>query len=387
MFGGEDDERLPAEEKPDRIRELVEALPPEAEGEATTVIEDAENADEVITELEQIIAAHSPESADDAVSQAESLVHLSRMLAADGSITSWVETRVEGLTGDQSAQLREAIANVPEPVESEADDLVEQADDADTLTAELTELTEKHYQQEANQVVTEADSVSDLASTLEPDRDSADTEDEGDSLVGTLRERTGRGVKEAQTTMKNAEPEEAAMWGLLAGAAVMHPALGAPAIAAETSTAALLGVSAVGGGTLGAYASSHEDSLLADIEPTELLLDSKQMAAQTKDIEEIDGRTVGAALGASSHLSDVLTPAAYSQWIAHADADAIAEGAALGAKHARRKELGMSSRAGTVAGAGFGLLYSYLDGGDSEEQLRRVLADDLWQEYQHELER
>lgn len=386
MFGGEDKEEIPPEEKPDRIRELVEALPPEAEEEATDLINQTEDADEVIEGLEQIIASHSPDSADEAVSRAESLAHLERMLATDGSITSWVETRVDVLTGNETAQLREAISEVPARVESRADELVQQAESAEMLANDLADLTESHYEQQANEVVTDADSVSDLASTLENDQGANEETDEASSLFDTIRGHTDQGVKEAQATIEDAEPHEAAMWGILAGAAVMHPALGAPAVAAETSTAALVGASALGGGALGAYASSHEESALAEVNPAELFHSSKQMAVQAKDIEEIDGRTLGAVLGASSHLADVLTPDAYAQWVAHADADAVLEGAELGVKQAQDKDLGLSSRGGAAVGAGLGLLYSYVDAGDSEDQLQRVLEDDLWEEYQQQLE-
>lgn len=383
MFGDEDEEEIPAQKKTERINELVEALPPEAEEEATDLIKQTEEADEVIEGLEQIITEYSPDSADEAVSKAENLAHLARMLSTDGSITSWVEARVDVLTGNQTAQLREVISEVPASVESRADEFVQQADSSDTLIEDLSNLTETHYEQQADELVTDADSISDLATTLGDNHDATDEASETDSVFDTLREHTDRGVEEAQATIENAEPHEAAMWGLLAGAAVVNPTFGAPAIAAETSTAALVGASALGGGALGTYVSSHEDSALAEIDPTELFRSSKQMAEQTKDIEEIDGRTLGAVLGASSHLTDVLTPKAYSQWVANADADAVLEGAALGAKYAQNRELGMTPRGGKAVGAGIGLLYSYVD---SDEELQRVLGDDLWKEYQQELE-
>jgi hypothetical protein len=308
------------------------------------------------------------------------------MLATDGSITAWVEARVDVLTSNEIARLREVISEVPASVEPQADVRVQQARTAEMVTEDLADLIETHYERQANEVVTDADSISDLESTLEHDQDATEEAAKAGSLFDTFREHGGRGVKEAQATIEIAEPHEAAMWGLVAGAAVVHPALGAPAFAAETSTAALIGTSALGGGALGAYASSHEGSALAEVDPAELFHSSRKMAAQTKDIEEIDGRTLGAALGASSHLAEVLTPDAYSQWVTHADADAVLEGAALGAKHAQTNEIEMSTRGGTAVGAGLGLLYSYVDSGESEEQLQRVLEDDLWDEYQQQLE-
>jgi hypothetical protein len=386
MFDREHDEEIPPEEKPERIKELVGALPPEAEKEATDLIKQTDDADEVIEGLGQIIASQSPDSADEAVSKAESLAHLARMLDTDGSIISWVPARIEVLTGDETTQLKDVISEVPPAVESRADEVVQQADSTETLTDDLADLIETYYEQQADEIVTDAHSFSDLVSTLEHNQGAFEDESITDSFIDMLREKSDRGVEEAQATIEDAEPHEAAMWGLFAGAAVVHPTLGAPAIAAETSTAALVGASAAGGGAIGAYASSHEESVLAEIDPAEVLSSSKQMADQTKNIEEIDGRTLGAILGASSHLADVLTPEAYSQWVAHADAHAVLEGAALGAKYAQNRELGMSSREGLAVGAGLGLMYSYLETEDSEEQLQQVLDDDLREEYHQELE-
>lgn len=386
MFGGEDDTEIPPEEKPARIRELVDALPPEAESEATELINQEDDADEVIEGLEQILADHSPDSVDEAVSKAKTLVQLERMLSTEGTITSWVATRIDGLTGNETAQLREAIAEVPPPVESQADTLVSQSSSADTLTSELNNLTETYYDDQANELVQDAESISDLSSPEIQTQEQATETTEEPSLFDTLREHTGRGLDEAQTTIQNAEPHEAAMWGLLAGAAVMNPAFGAPAVAAETSTAALVGATAIGGVGVGAYASSHDDSMLAEVNPAELYFSSMQVAEHAKDIDEIDGRTLGAVLGASSHLAEILTPDAYAQWITQADPEAVLEGAALGAKHAQVDTNQFSSRGGTALGAGLGLLYSYVEDENAEEQLHSVLDDDLWESYQETLE-
>ena len=183
MFGGEDEEEIPPEEKPDRIKELVEALPPEAEEEATDLIKQTDDADEVIEGLEQIIASHSPDSADEAVSKAESFAHLARMLDTDGSITSWVEARVDVLTRNETAQLRDVISEVPAAVESRADEVVQQADSAETLTEDLTDLIETHYEQQADEVVTDAHSVSDLVSTLEHNHGAIEEESNADSFL------------------------------------------------------------------------------------------------------------------------------------------------------------------------------------------------------------
>jgi len=152
MFDNEDEGEIPPEKKPGRINELVQALPPEAKDDATELIKQTEDADEIIEELEQIIAAHSPDSADEAVKKAETLMQLERMLATDGSVTAWVEARVEVLTGNEIAQLREMISEVPASVESQADVRVQQANTAGMLTEYLADLIETHYERQANEV-------------------------------------------------------------------------------------------------------------------------------------------------------------------------------------------------------------------------------------------
>jgi hypothetical protein len=390
MFGGDDEQKeIPPEEKPERIRELLDALPAEASDEATELVEETDDADEVIEGLERIIAAHSPDSTDEAVNKAESVAHLERMLAADGSITSWVESRVEMLTGTETAQLRDAIDGIPPEIESDADERVRRAETADSLRAELEELTEEFHEQEANSAVSGADSLADLKATLGDDEEDEDDQEEPESdnpVFDTIRQRTGEGIQGAQEMIKNAEPHEAAVWGLVAGAAVMNPAFGAPAIAAETSTAALVGVSALSGGAIGTYASGNEELALNDVDPTELFNSAEQMTAKTQDIDQIDGRALGVFLGASSHLAEVLAPDDYAQWVTNADTEAILDGAELGAQHAQDDSLGMSSRGGAAVGAGLGLLYSYVESGDADDELQDVLDEDLWAEYRVSLE-
>jgi hypothetical protein len=88
MFDNEDEGEIPPEKKPGRIKELVQALPPEAKEDATKSIKQTEDVDEIIEELEQIIAAHSPDSADEAVKKADTLTHLERTLLGRGLLVA-----------------------------------------------------------------------------------------------------------------------------------------------------------------------------------------------------------------------------------------------------------------------------------------------------------
>ncbi|WP_135807433.1 AAA family ATPase [Halorussus marinus] len=386
MFGGDDDEEdeVSPEQKPERISELIEAVPPEAEEEATEFVRTVDDADEAIKGLEQIIAENSPDSPDEAVRQAETLDGLERLLATDGSITSWVGSRVGMIKGSESAQLREVLAEFPDRIQAKADEIVEEGESAEEVINNLETLTEEFHEQRSDDIVAEAESLEDLKSSLGND-ESQEESDEGRSLLGKIRNKTDEGIEETQHTFENAEPHEAATWGLMAGLAVMNPALGAPAVAASTSTSALVAASALGGGAIGAYASSHNDSALNDVDPTELLNQSQQMAEKGRDIEDIDGETLGAALGASSYLADILVPEAYAQWVTHADPEAMLEGASLGAQHAAANEVGISRRQGKTVGAGLGLMIGYARSGESDDALQEVLDADLFKEYQDQV--
>ncbi|WP_224449092.1 hypothetical protein [Haloprofundus salilacus] len=231
--------------------------------------------------------------------------------------------------------------------------------------------------------------TADTAYTVDTDAGEADADfpvptSESNRPLARVRGRTASGVADLKYTVRNADPKQAALWGLATGATLANPA-----IAAGYSTAVLLSGAVIGGGAVGAYASSHENTVFDDLDPLEMARRSGGMAAANAHRTNVNGRALGSLLGASTYLAETLTPEEYAHWLAGLDADIVARGAELGARYATdREELGLgSSRRGAILGAGFGLAYGMATEGDADgdHALRELLDDDLYDEYSRAL--
>jgi hypothetical protein len=166
------------------------------------------------------------------------------------------------------------------------------------------------------------------------------------------RDRAGAGAIELERTVRDADPKQAALWGLATGVTVANPA-----IAAGYSTAALLSGAVLGGGVVGAYASSHDDTMFDDMDPTMMAQRANAGASTGAGARDIDGKSVGAMVGASAYLAEELTPEAYAQWVTEADAESVLRGAEMGAGRAAASEDFEGARSGAALGGGLGLLY------------------------------
>ncbi|WP_117594843.1 hypothetical protein [Haloprofundus halophilus] len=202
--------------------------------------------------------------------------------------------------------------------------------------------------------------------------------------LARVRGRARSGVAELKYTARNADPKQAALWGLATGVTLANPAL-----TAGYSTAVLLSGAVLGGGAVGAYASSHENTVFDDVDPLEMARRSRGMAAANAHRTNLDGAALGSLLGASTYLAETLTPEEYAHWLAGVDADLVARGAELGAGRATDDDLGLgTSRTGAILGGGFGLAYGLAGGDDEADEgaLRELLDDDLYEEYSRALD-
>ena len=198
-------------------------------------------------------------------------------------------------------------------------------------------------------------------------------------VVRAARDRAGAGAVELKRTVRNADPKQAAVWGLATGITVANPA-----IAASYSTAALLSGAVLGGSAVGAYASSHENTVFDDLEPMTMARRANAGASAGRGARNVNGTSVGAMLGASAYLAEELTPEAYAHWVAEADAESVLRGADMGAGRAADSPDLSGPRSGAALGAGFGLLYGLAsDDGDGEgdDDVLELLDDDLRDEY------
>ncbi|EMA43227.1 hypothetical protein [Halococcus saccharolyticus] len=212
-----------------------------------------------------------------------------------------------------------------------------------------------------------------------PSVDTDRTRDRTRDAVRAARDRAGAGALELKRTVRDADPKQAALWGLATGVTVANPA-----IAASYSTAALLSGAVLGGGVVGAYASSHEDTVFDDMDPTMMARRANAGASTGAGARNIDGKSVGAMVGASAYLAEELTPTEYAQWVTEADAESVLRGAEMGAGRAAASDDFEGGRSGAALGGGLGLLYGLAADDDAtadDHLIRELLDDDLWNEY------
>lgn len=270
--------------------------------------------------------------------------------------------------------LEALLHEIPNSATEEADEIIATTDDADELVRKLNELIEKHQsereEKSINDHVTDATSVEDLQ-----ERVRSPEEDRFQNAVATA-EGT---IEDAKRTVKESDPQRVARDALLVSQAARPIA-----VAAGPSTAGLMLAAAIVGGSVSAYRSTHEDSLLADLNPAELARHAEAMANAGSELEEIDGKAVGAILGASTYLSRTFAPEEYAHWVLQADPKAIMLGAEKGAQFAMERQF--SRRHGTLLGAGAGLFAGYaVETSDEEQAMHDLLEEDIYEEYLEEL--
>ncbi|WP_049902177.1 hypothetical protein [Halococcus agarilyticus] len=197
-------------------------------------------------------------------------------------------------------------------------------------------------------------------------------------VARVVRDRAGIGALELKRTVRDADPKQAALWGLATGVTVANPA-----IAASYSTVALLSGAVLGGSVVGAYATSHDDTMFDDLDPTMMAQRANAGASKGAGARRIDGRSVGAMVGASAYLAEELTPEEYAQWVTEADAGSVLDGVEMGSERAADADDFEGVRSGAALGGGLGLLYGLARDDDvtGDDPLRELLDDDLWDEY------
>ena len=107
-------------------------------------------------------------------------------------------------------------------------------------------------------------------------------------------------------------------------------------------------------------------------------------AATGAGARTIDGKSVGAMVGASAYLAEELTPEAYAQWVTEADPESVLRGAELGASRAAASEEFAGGRSDAALGGGLGLLYGLAADDDAtadNHPIRGLLDEDLRDEY------
>ncbi|UHQ95094.1 hypothetical protein [Haloterrigena alkaliphila] len=264
----------------------------------------------------------------------------------------------------------------------EIDDVVAEAEDAETVLQELSDLiVDSDHRTGFDRAVSDASSLDELVALISVDQEHSPSDASHPVLGGKKsqlpiqRSQISDFREKVAYTAKNADPAEVGKYTLGAGLA-----LGTAAVSAPFSTALGLGAIAASGAATGAYASAHPDSLAARIDPIELSLNAKSRGRAWQSSSAPGGSGVGATLGAVEYLGDEAVPPAYSHWFTMADIEMIRKGAALGAqKGATSPGIGNSRQAAAIGG-GLGLAYGYAKRGDQMDDLESLLDGDLYAE-------
>lgn len=235
------------------------------------------------------------------------------------------------------------IDQVPPEAQDEATELVQTIDSPDKLVAELRELIANHQSQEApktlEEKVADADSLDGLRQDLR-----TPAEEQAARAQGVAQQ----GVEAAKQTAKDADPEVVGKWAK-AGAKVAGPLFSANAIGVPVAVAGI-----ATSGLIGAYADTHNESVLNEIDPTELQQAATAMQSHGGQIDDPNGAAIGAILGASHYLGVQYTPESYAQWVTQADPAAVLDGidqaVAAGSDQQRLEQLLVGAMLGGAQG-------------------------------------
>jgi len=175
-------------------------------------------------------------------------------------------------------------------------------------------------------------------------------------------------------TMKNANKQEVALYGI--GSMI---ALKSIAVSAPISTSVALATLFTGGAATGAYASTHPNSLAAQIDPVGLVMNSRSRGREWDASSAPGNQNVGEILGAIENIGEQLE-SEYAHWLADADIEQIQQGAAFGAQRGDELQYFESSYDAAVAGGLLGLTYGYAENAESNYELNKLLDEDLYDE-------
>lgn len=260
------------------------------------------------------------------------------------------------------------------------DDEVATASDAEVVLRNVADLfAERDELTQFDHAVANADSLDDLlvaiasSGMIRDPADSPDPDGEGEELpdVGEQASKVPLRVR-ASETIKNAEPQEVALYTL--GATL---GLGAYAISAPFSTTAGITALAAGGTATGLYASANPESVVAQISPLALAMNMNQRGRAVQQSSMAGSANLGRALGAMEYLGGQNYDTAYAQWFAEADIDSVIRAAEMAQRHAEKNpELG-TPREASMLGAIGGLAHSYTDHDGDVDSLYEDIPDTL----------
>jgi hypothetical protein len=286
---------------------------------------------------------------------------------------------------EELSNLVESLAKQHDSAESRAakfiqaiDDEVATASDAEVVLRNVADLfAERDELTQFDHAVANADSLDDLLVSIassgvihDPGEDSVPDSESGKVPVSEEQASNPPLRVRATETIKDAEPQDVAMYTL--GATM---GLGAYAISAPFSTALGLTALAAGGTATGLYASANPESVVAQINPLALAMNMNQRGSAVQQSSMAGSANLGRALGAVEYLGNQNYDTAYAQWFAEVDIDSVMRGAEMAQRRAENNpELGTAREASMLGGIG-GLAYSYADHDGDVDSLFEELPD------------
>lgn len=202
--------------------------------------------------------------------------------------------------------------------------------------------------------------------------------------VATVRDAAAIGIEKARYTVEQADPTEVAVWGLGGAAALANPA-----VASTYSTYSLLGGVMASSSAIGAYVSSHPDSKLAELNPTQVFWAARTGAKSGKHLGS-NGSLLGGGLGGVLQAAKDLSPEKTRTWVEGVEVEELLSGVENSHAYLERgdKSPSRAQAAGATAfGLGTGFLRSHVGASETEldDDLQSILDEDLYNDYRAEL--
>lgn len=282
-----------------------------------------------------------------------------------------------------SRDVRNRLDQLPDDVIEDANAVVTEADSVEELIPRLDNLLEEHVEEEEetlDDVVASAESAEELRREVETPSERARRrlKEDAASSAEQMREKVEETAGQVHGTLGQADPEEVGRWAIQTGHAARPMARRSP-----YPTSLVLLASLTVGASAGIYATGADGGLLADVDPEELGEAMTTLAGEGEELENIDGEAAGALLGAFGYLGGQLAPEEYSKWIREADPEAILAGADAGARFAQDEGGRGTAMQGALAGGGLGMLGSYT--ADEDDVFRDTVDEDVYKEYLEKL--
>lgn len=225
-----------------------------------------------------------------------------------------------------------------------------------------------------DQHVSDADSAEELfqAFAAAPNV-TARTEEREEQLLPAMHTSTPTTLRERiASTAQNVDPDDVGRYTI--GASIL---LGKAVVGASISTPIGLTALVAGGAVTGAYASTHPDSTVAQIDPIAFAINARTFGRVWRGSPMPGGHGTGAIFGAIKQLENEDIPPEYAEWVANVDFEHITRGAELAVRWAERSTEFDNPTQAAVFGGSIGLAYGFLDI-ETQDSLEELLDEDLY---------